>query len=33
MRLDIEQRGGMQIHPGLGVWLWLVRHSAWCLAR
>ncbi len=28
MLLDIEQRGGMQIHPGLGVWPWLVRHSA-----
>ena len=33
MRLDIEQHGDMQIHPGLGVWPWLVRHSAWRLAR
>ena len=33
MRFDLEQRRGVLLHPGMAAWAWLVRHSAWRIAR
>ena len=33
LRFDLEERAGLTMLPTSPVWTWMVRHSAWTLAR
>ncbi len=30
MRLDVEERVGLELRSDLAVWPWSVRHAGWC---